>query len=183
VGKYPFTQELWREVLGGDPRSGKRAAADRPVESVSWTEAEDFLNRLCDRLEVARGSYRLLTEAEWEFACRAGTTAPTYGPLDEIAWYADNSRATVQPAGKKRANAYGLHDMLGNVWEWCSDWHGDYPTGPVTDPVGPRSGTYRVLRGGSWRSNAASCQSAYRSSDFPDYRLNSAGFRLARTVP
>jgi formylglycine-generating enzyme required for sulfatase activity len=183
VGKYPVTQRLWREVLGANPSSFENAGDDAPVESVSWTDAQEFLNRFCDQLGVPRGTYRLLTEAEWEYACRAGTTGPTYGPLDRVAWYSGNSANTTHPVGQKAPNAFGLHDMHGNVWEWCADWYGPYPTSPVTDPVGPGSGADRVYRGGSWYNAAAICRSADRYRDVPGYRDRHVGFRLARTAP
>ncbi|MBE7503531.1 MAG: SUMF1/EgtB/PvdO family nonheme iron enzyme [Verrucomicrobiales bacterium] len=183
VGKYPVTQRLWREVMGASPSHFRNAGDDAPVESVSWLDVQEFLNRFCDQLKVPRGTYRLLTEAEWEYACRAGTAGPTYGPLDQVAWYSGNSGNTTRPVGQKAPNAFGLHDMLGNVWEWCSDWYGPYPTSPVTDPVGPGSGAYRVSRGGSWVSSAARCRAAYRFwFDDPGFRNIGLGCRLARTA-
>ena len=124
---------------------------------------------------------RLPTEAEWEYACRAGTTGAYGGSgnLDEMGWYDGNSGDKTHPVGQKKPNAWGLCDMHGNVWEWCSDWFGDYPSGSVTDPTGPSSGSYRVLRGGSWRSVAWGCRSAYRCYGYdPDGRFNSIGLRL-----
>lgn len=183
VGKHPVTQSTWQAVMGSNSNHFKAAGAAAPVERVSWNDANDFLNRLCERLGVARGTYRLLTETEWEYACRAGTIGATYGPLDEIAWYGGNSGNTTRKVGGKRPNAFGLYDMLGNVWEWCSDWYGPYPTGAQTDPSGPGDGAYRVVRGGSWYEPSAYCCSAYRSWNGPGGCNRNLGFRLARTIP
>jgi len=125
-------------------------------------------------------SLRLPTEAEWEYACRAGTTGARYGKLGEVAWYEDNSDGETHRVGTKAPNAWGLYDMLGNVWEWCQDWHGSYPSGPVTDPTGPSTGSYRVYRGGSWDFDAGGVRAAYRGGDSPGYRNGYLGFRVAR---
>jgi len=130
--------------------------------------------------------YRLPTEAEWEYACRAGTTNrfyygddPGYTLLGQYAWYPGNSGSATHPVDQKRPNRWGLYDMSGNVWEWCSDWYGAYPGGSVSDPTGPSTGSYRVGRGGSWFDDAIGCRSACRIGDSPGNRYNSVGFRVA----
>jgi formylglycine-generating enzyme required for sulfatase activity len=124
------------------------------------------------------------TEAQWEYACRAGSTAAyCYGDnekeLTQYAWYEDNSNDRPHPVGEKKPNAWGLYDMHGNVWEWCSDWYGEYPSEPDTDPVGPKEGANRVIRGGSWDNDAAFCRTAYRSNGSPTNRDTRSGVRLA----
>ena len=182
LGKYEVTQRLWRSVMGGNPSSFK--GDDLPVENVSWMEVVEFCQRLTNR-ERGEGrlpegyAYRLPTEAEWEYACRAGTTEEYAGPLPAMAWFSDNSGSTTHAVGEKRANAWGLHDMHGNVWEWCADWWDSYPGGSVTDPTGPSSGSYRVRRGGSWNYGASNCRSAHRSNNSPGNRYSNLGFRLA----
>ena len=127
--------------------------------------------------------FRLPTEAEWEYACRAGTTGARYGDLGDVAWYDGNSGSSTHPVRGKQPNAWGLYDTLGNVWEWCWDWwDSDYPQGVVTDPVGPGSGSYRVLRGGSWNTDAQYARAACRSDWTPGNR-DVLGFRLARSLP
>ena len=160
------------------------AKEDRPVEQVSWDDAQEFLAKL--NLMEKIDTYRLPTEAEWEYACRAGsTTRFCFGDkeekLGEYAWYGDNSEGKTHPVGQKQPNAWGLYDMHGNVWEWCQDWYGDYPAGPVTDPRGPDAGEYRVLRGGSWDNDTRNLRSAVRNYYYPDYRSDIIGFRVART--
>ncbi|MFM7516241.1 MAG: formylglycine-generating enzyme family protein, partial [Pirellula sp.] len=128
--------------------------------------------------------YRLPTEAEWEYACRAGSKSRySFGEssksLGDYAWFGDNSNNQTHPVGEKKANAWGLYDMHGNVWECCSDWYGDYPKGAVSDPTGPSKGSFRVLRGGSWGGGAAGCRSAIRVWDVPSDRNFSIGFRVA----
>ncbi|MBN1507197.1 MAG: formylglycine-generating enzyme family protein [Sedimentisphaerales bacterium] len=214
-GKFEVTQGQWEQVCGSNPSYFQNAGPDAPVESVSWYDCQAFLMKLCQMEGVPEGTYRLLTEAEWEYACRAGTQTALYngdlvilgernGPaLDPIAWYGGNSgveyegawdssewpekqynhtRAGTHPVGGKVANAYGLHDGIGNVWEWCQDWHGEYPSGSVTDPLGPASGDWRVLRGGSWDSGGRYCRSAFRSWNAPGLGYNGLGLRLGRTI-
>ena len=127
--------------------------------------------------------YRLPTEAEWEYAARAGTTGARYGELDKIAWYKSNSGSKTHAVGGKQPNKWGLHDMLGNVYEWTWDWYGPYSAGSQQDPVGPASGSHRVCRGCSWYRAARGCRAAGRSSYAPSRRLHSLGFRPARSVP
>ncbi len=127
--------------------------------------------------------YRLPTEAEWEYAARAGTTGPRYGELSRVAWHSGNSGTKTHPVGKKQANAWGLHDMLGNVWEWTWDWFGNYSSGSSTDPVGASSGSGRVSRGCSWYGPARVCRAAGRYGYSPEYRNDNLGFRPARSMP
>lgn len=174
----PVTQALWKIVMGNNP-SGFQGA-DRPVENVSWDDAQIFISKLNAMLGVT--CFRLPTEAEWEYACRAGTTSATYGNLDDVAWYENNSGKETHPVGQKQPNAWGLYDMLGNVWEWCQDWYGGYPDGDVIDPVGPSSGSYRVSRGGSWFTDARRVRAAYRNYVAPGDRVDYLGFRLARSL-
>jgi formylglycine-generating enzyme required for sulfatase activity len=157
--------------------------AKNPVEQVSWEDCQAFIKKLNDL--VSGGGFRLPTEAEWEYACRAGTeTAYSNGDsesgLGEVAWYDGNSGKTMHPVGQKKPNAWGLYNMHGNVREWCADDKREYTSGPATDPSGPSSGSARVLRGGSWRNNAVDCRSANRAGRTPSDRACNLGFRLAR---
>ena len=176
------TQAQWEAVMGSNPSEFK--GADRPVELVSWEEAVDYCRKLTAK-QRAEGilpdgwEWRLPTEAEWEYAARAGTTGPRYGELDAIGWYDGNSASQTHPVSQKAANAWGLYDMMGNVWEWCSDWSGDYPTGSVTDPMGPSSGSNRVFRGGGWYNGARFARSAFRLGFVPGDRYFFLGFRPA----
>ena len=184
MGIYPVTQGEYERVMGSNPSRFK--GERHPVESVSWDDVMAYierLNSLAEEVNLGR-RYRLPTEAEWEYACRAGSgTAYFFGDeesrLGDYAWYGSNSARRTHPVGQKKPNAWGLHDMHGNVWEWCLDWDGDYPNSAVTDPSGPIDGSRRVFRGGGWGSGAASCRSASRSRDDPSYRYSSLGFRLA----
>ena len=179
--KYEVTQGEWEVVMGTEPSCLDELNSQCPVELVSWFDAEEFIRRLNGR-EPGKGyRYRLPTEAEWEYAARAGTTGSRYGELDEIAWHKANSGLTLHPVGEKRANAWGLHDMLGNVFEWTADWYGEYPSGLVTDPQGPSTGSRRVKRGGGWGSTAGDVRSADRNSHAPGRHSFGLGFRLVRT--
>lgn len=181
IGKYEVTQRQWRAVMGDNPSHFK--GDDLPVENVSWNDAKEFCRRLSRMTSV---EYRLPTEAEWEYACRAKTTGAYAGDLDAMAWYHKNSDSKTHPAGQKRPNAFGLYDMHGNVWEWCEDdWHRDY-TGAPTDGAAwvdrpPKRGLYRVNRGGGWDSVADVCRSALRNISPADSRYYTGGFRLARS--
>ena len=157
---YPVTQGLWEAVMGSNPSTYK--GRDLPVEHVRWTDARSFVGRL-NRM-VGADCYRLPTEAEWEYACRAGSTTPQYGELDDIAWHDGNSQKKTHPVGKKEPNAWGLYDMLGNVWEWCEDWYGEdyYRMSPKRDPKGPAEGEHHVLRGGGWNNFPWIACAAYR---------------------
>ena len=178
LGQYEVTQGQWEAVMGSNP-SRFSGCGQCPVEHVSWNDAQEFIGRLNERSGGNR--YRLPTEAEWEYAARAGTTGDRYGNLDAIGWYWNNSGVRTHPVGQKAPNAWGLHDMLGNVSEWVEDWYGDYPGGTVTDPRGPASGSRRVNRGGGWVINAGYCRSSLRRIGPPGIRIDNLGFRLLRT--
>ena len=183
MGKYEVTQGEWEAVMGANPSRFTDCGPRCPVERVSWEDIQGFIARLNER-EAAAGSaarYRLPTEAEWEYAARSGTVGARYGELDAIAWYRDNSDSKTHPVGEKAATAWGLHDMLGNVWEWVSDWYGYYPSGAVTDPTGPDTGSDRVVRGGSWFYYAGAVRSADRFNFDPGSRYGDIGFRVVRT--
>ena len=181
MGRTEITQNQWRAVMGGNPAIF--AGDDRPGENVSWTEATDFCRKLTER-ERAAGrlppgyAFTLPTEAQWEYACRAGGTGDAAGGLASVAWYGQNSGNQTHPVAQKQANAWGLFDTQGSVWEWCRNWYGAYPGGTVADPKGPASGTVRVYRGGSWDSNAANCRPSCRGRNQPDHRARTLGFRV-----
>ncbi len=180
----PVTQSQWVAVMGHNPSYFETGGGECPVERVSWKDVQVFIQKL--NQQEGTDKYRLPTEAEWEYAARAGTTTDySFGDsdadLDEYAWYYENSGEKTHPVGQKKPNPWGLYDMHGNVWEWCQDWYGDYPKGHVTDPTGPSRGSYRVIRGGSWGNGAYYCRSAERGDSSPAYRHFNVGFRLART--
>jgi formylglycine-generating enzyme required for sulfatase activity len=186
LGKYEVTQQQWEPVMGDNPSEFK--GPRNPVERVSWDDCQDFLRRLNRKHTSPGATFRLPTEAEWEYACRAGsTTRWCFGDeearLGEYAWYNDNSERTTHPVGQKKGNAWALYDMHGNVWEWCADWYeGEYyGSSPSNDPKGPNSGRYRVRRGGSWSGNPRYTRSADRAGLTPDDRNQNYGFRVART--
>ena len=174
LGKYEVTQAEWQAVMGTNP-SHVSGCGRCPVETMSWEDAQAFIGRLNARAGGSR--CRLPTEAEWEYAARAGTAGDRYGNLDAVAWNDGNTH----PVGQKVANAWGLHDMLGNVWEWVQDWYEDYPGGAVTDPAGPASGSDRVARGGGWLLSAGNCRASGRADISPGVRGGILGFRLLRT--
>lgn len=185
LGVTEVTNAQWKVVMGEVPSKWKDE--DLPVGRVSWDEAEAFCAKLSS-LPAERSAgrvYRLPTEAEWEYACRAGTsTTYSFGDdaslLGDFAWFEDENREhRAHAVGQKKPNAWGLYDMHGNVWEWCSDWYGDYPRGSVTDPLGASSGKDRVKRGGSCYYLPFGCRSATRDSRAPSYRNPDIGFRLA----
>ena len=185
LGMLEVTQSQYQAVMGRNPRFFQ--GPNRPVEQVSWLDAVEFCRRLSDLPEEKRAGnvYRLPTEAEWEYACRAGTnTVYSFGDdssrLAEYAWFDFNAQGTTHPAGQKKPNPWGLYDMHGNVWEWCQDWYGEFPHERVTDPAGPFSGSHRVIRGGSW-FNAQRCGSAFRFRREMSVRLGRLGFRVVRT--
>lgn len=163
------TQKQWQAIMGYNPSSF--IGDDLPVEQVSWNECQEF----CEKTGLT-----LPTEAQWEYACRAGTTGAFAGNLDEMAWYDSNSGGKTHSVGTKKANAWGLYDMHGNVCEWCQDWYGDYPGGSVTDPTEPSTDSSRVIRGGSWINLAWDCRSAFRFSNYPEIRFYNLGFRCVR---
>jgi formylglycine-generating enzyme required for sulfatase activity len=181
MGVFEVTQAQWQAVMGNNPSkfNGKPAY---PVERVSWEDCQQFVKKLNG---MGIGTFRLPTEAEWEYACRAGTkTAYSFGDyagkLGNYAWCEENSRQSTHQVGTKKPNAWGLYDMHGNVWEWCSDWYGDYGTGKQTDPKGAAGGSLRVNRGGCWYYSSWRCRSAFRSWYSPSDRYSDLGFRLVR---
>jgi formylglycine-generating enzyme required for sulfatase activity len=187
IGKFEVTQAQWMLVMGANPSSKTRDMRG-PVTDVSWEECQKFLARLNDIAgdKLPQGHrFRLPTEAEWEYACRAGTTTKySFGDdvekLGMYAWFGD-SNGSIHAVGTKRANPWGIHDMHGNVWEWCQDWFGPYETvgkGAVEDPSGQSSGSYRVLRGGGWYYGAGDCRSARRNGDAPSSRRGNFGLRV-----
>jgi formylglycine-generating enzyme required for sulfatase activity len=179
LGKYTVTQEQWEEVMRDNPSYTK--GIKLPVTDVSWEDCQEFTKKLNAR---TKGGYRLPYEAEWEFACRAGTSSAYYFG-DEIthldANYGGSNIGKPVAVGSYKANAFGLYDMHGNVFEWCEDWYEDYPEGAATDPKGPAMGDRRVLRGGSFNFNVSFARSSTRNLISPTYRYNFNGFRLART--
>ena len=216
LGTTEVTENQWAQVMGPsmitemveerDPKTKRfirkiekqspnpMLGSQLPKTSVSWEEAVKFCQRLSELPEEKKEgrTYRLPTEAEWEYACRAGTsTAYSFGDratsLGDYAWFVVNSKRnnirTRYPVGTKKPNAWGLYDMHGNVWEWCSDWYGPYPEGFVTDPQGPSKGSVHVRRGGSWDCLAVDCRSAFRFGVDQYYRDNDFGFRIALSPP
>ena len=186
LGTHEFTQAQYQKMMGTNQSNLKRR--NNPVEMVNYDDASEFCRRLSElRAEKSAGRvYRLPTEAEWEFACRAGTTTKHSFGIDEskigdYAWVSGNSNKSTHPVGGKQPNAWGLYDMHGNVLEWCSDWYGDYSDRAVTDPTGAGTGSRRVGRGGSWALAPELCRSAYRHRGLPSSRNNfygSFGFRV-----
>jgi len=186
LGKYEVTQGQWKDVMGDNP--SRFTGNDLPVEKVSWEDAMAFCRKLnqMDSNKPRGHVYSLPTEAQWEYACRAGTTTATaFG--DRLSsreanfkrGFSFGSAAKTTAVGSYRPNAWGFYDMHGNVWEWCHDWYGDYPGGRVTDPVGPSSVALRVRRGGSWNRFGLLCRSANRSGHYPGVRDITLGFRLS----
>ncbi|MBN1426074.1 formylglycine-generating enzyme family protein [Candidatus Fermentibacteria bacterium] len=226
IGKYEVTQTQYETVMGTNPSRFVGCGGQCPVEQVSWFDAAAFCNRLSEleglqpcyheenwALDRLANGYRLPTEAEWEYACRAGTNtalysggmtivSPNHSPeLGRIAWYGGNSCVTYEggeecaawlgrqeqcarcgtlPVGGREPNAWGLHDTLGNVWEWCHDWLGPLAAGSFADPMGADTGTVRVDRGGAWRYQAAKCRPDFRDGRLPGYRGSEMGFRIVR---
>ena len=178
MGKFEVTQEQWEAVMGDNP-SSKTKGAKLPVTDVSWNDCQEFIKKLN---ASTKGNYRLPSEAEWEYACRAGTST-VYSFGDNLT----NSDANINGGGIKavgsyKPNAFGLYDMHGNVFEWCEDWYGDYPAGAITDPKGPAIEKCHISRGGAYTCTVLGVRSAYRNSDLgPTDRFGSFGFRLART--
>jgi len=197
MGKYPVTQQEYQSVMGTNPSDFK--GDNLPVERVSWFDAIEYCNRLSQREGLTpaytingtnviwnrnANGYRLPTEAEWEYACRAGTTT-RFNTGDDItslqANFNDNEGGTT-PVGTYAPNAWGLHDMHGNIDEWCWDWYASYDMNEVNNPVGASSGSTRVVRGGGWYGSAArNLRSASRGGNDPDIRVNDQGFRLVRS--
>ncbi len=200
--RYPVTRRLYQAVVGKDPGSPEGEADDRPVNNVSWEDAVRFCNLWSEREGLApcyeireagiidrrgAGGYRLPTEAEWEYACRAGTrTRWSFGDeqseLDRFAWYGGNSGLQPQPVGRKEPNPWGLHDLHGNVWEWVEDRYGPYSAGPQIDPTGPTTGNFRAFRGGSYLNVPRALHSAHRVGFEPARRDGGCGFRCVRAT-
>ena len=197
MGKYEVTQNEYQHIMGTNPSNFKGYSL--PVEQVSWFDAIEYCNKRSQREGLMpaytrsgdnvtwnrnANGYRLPTEAEWEYACRAGTTT-AYNTGASInnntGWYNANSNGSTQPVGQKPANAWGLYDMHGNVWEWCWDWFGGYASGAQTDPTGVSSESFRVFHGGGWNDSAVHLRSASRAADAPTSRFLNYGFRLVRT--
>ncbi len=180
IDKYEVTQGEYEAQMGSNPSSFSSCGQNCPVEQVSWEQAKEYC------LKVGK---RLPTEAEWEYASKAGTTTlfywgddSTYATVDKYAWFRDNSNAKTHPVGQKQANAWGLYDMSGNVWEWTADWYDKnyYSKSPAQDPQGPTEGVNRVNRGGSWYSYPTSLRTANRNDNLADLQSNNLGFRCAK---
>ena len=179
------TQAMWQSVMGesvsqkakqgtyGHDLNGEGATC--PMYYVGWDDCQEFCRRLSSKIGM---KITLPAEAQWEYACRAGTTGVFAGDLDEMGWYYDNSGRNAHPVGQKKPNAWGLYDMHGNVFEWCQDWYGEYPSGAVTDPTGPDNGTEHICRGGGWFDDARRCCSPIRRRDPADFRDGDLGFRV-----
>jgi len=205
MGRYEVTQREYEEIMGTNPSRFK--GPKLPVEQVSWFDAVEYCNRLSIREGLTpaytisgqgvnrtviwkrnANGYRLPTEAEWEYACRAGTTT-TYSwgnqedaiTVGQYAWYANNSGDATKPVGRKQPNAWGLYDMHGNVSEWCWDWWvNSYSVGAQTDPTGASSGSYRIFRGGNWIDSVMVMRSGFEVHEYPYYRDDVLGFRVVR---
>jgi formylglycine-generating enzyme len=202
ISKYEVTQAEYKSIMGTNPSDTDRGIGDNnPVNKVSWYDAVEYCNKRSRQEGLTpaytingntvtwnknANGYRLPTEAEWEYAARGGHQAGSYNiyagsdTMSSVAWYSDNSGGKTHPVGQKQSNELGIYDMSGNVWEWCWDWAGHDPSGSVTDPAGPSSGSNRVVRGGSWYYLATDCRSARRSYYSPSYGLNTLGFRVVR---
>ncbi|MBQ0121843.1 MAG: SUMF1/EgtB/PvdO family nonheme iron enzyme [Bacteroidales bacterium] len=177
IGKTEVTQALWKAVMGNNPSEFK--GDNLPVESVSWNDCQKFISKLNS---MTGQSFRLPTEAEWEFAARGGNYSNHYqysgsNKLGDVAWYDGNSGMKTHAVATKQPNELGLYDMSGNVWEWCSDWYGKYRSSSQTNPTGPSSGSGRVFRGGGF-FDAGYCRSSFRNYDAPDYSPSIPGLRL-----
>ena len=179
IGKTEVTQALWMAVMGSNPSNFK--GDNLPVECVSWNDCQEFIRKLN---ALIGQNFRLPTEAEWEFACRGGNNSLGYkysgsNYIDNVAWYGDNSGVKTHPVATKSPNELGIYDMSGNVWEWCSDWKGDYSSGAQTNPKGPYDGSIHVFRGGCCGSNAGDCRSSRRYNYGPGDRGIGLGLRLS----
>ncbi len=188
IGKYEVTQSEFGALVGRNP-SHFTGDSNRPVEKITFFEATAYCSAITQR-ERAAGrlppdyEYRLPSEAEWEYACRAGTTnlfsfGDDVKTADQVAWTAENSDATTHPVGQKQPNPWGLHDMHGNVWEWCQDWFEAYPAAPLTDPTGPATSKFKLFRGGGWNQDIEYARSANRFMMSPSNGIHFVGFRIA----
>jgi formylglycine-generating enzyme required for sulfatase activity len=185
LGAHEVTQQQWEAVMGSNPAKFK--GPKNPVEKVSWDDCRNFIEKLNAKAGEQGVKFALPTEAQWEYACRAGsTTKYCFGDdeaaFGEYAWFSGNAGGKTHPAGEKKPNAFGLYDMYGNVWEWCADWHDPdyYAKSPADDPQGPATGASRVFRGGAWNVTARSSGSAKRRINVPELRADNIGFRVAR---
>jgi len=180
IGETEVTQELWQAVMGKNPSKNKKGT-NLPVEQVSWEECQEFVSRLNT---LTGQQFHLPTEAQWEYAARGGNKSQGYKysgshALEHVGWYMDNSRKKTHPVKIKSPNELGIYDMSGNVWEWCQDWYGSYSSGAQTNPTGAYSGSYRVIRGGSWFNSASYGRSSRRIYYTPSNRINNLGLRLS----
>jgi formylglycine-generating enzyme required for sulfatase activity len=205
IDKFPVTQALYEKVMGEEKNKSHFKGSAHPVENVTWFDAIEFCNRLSEKvglkpiykidkdtkkvtLERYEEGFRLPTEAEWRYACRAGTKGERYGEINQIAWYIRNSNGSTQRVGNKEPNQFGLYDMLGNVYEWCWDLSGHYPNVDKKDWSGPESGSHRftpnrrITPGGAWNSTAEKCTCDLRNHGYPDTSKEWLGFRLARSL-
>jgi len=181
IGKYEVTQGEWQKVMGSNPAYFKACGANCPVEQVSWNDIQAFISKLN---QLSGKSYRLPTEAEWEYAARSGGQSQKYsgGNVDSnFAWNSGNAGYSVHQVGQKLPNSLELYDMSGNVWEWVNDVYGGYDSAALTNPAGPTAGTERVSRGGSWLVGSSFDRASYRARNTPDTRYYDLGFRLAAT--
>ena len=179
IGETEVTQALWTAVMGSNPSNWK--GDNLPVEKVSWNDCQTFITKLN---QLTGKTFRLPTEAEWEFAAKGGTKSKGYtysgsNTIGDVAWYNENSGYETHAVATKQANELGIYDMSGNVWEWCQDWYGDYSSSAQTNPTGPSSGSFRVYRGGSCGDDAWLCRLAIRYYYTPKHTFNILGFRLA----
>ena len=179
IGETEVTQALWKAVMKNNPSDFK--GGNKPVEMVSWEDCQKFIGKLNG---LTGKSFRLPTEAEWEYAARGGnrsnhTQYSGGSRIDDVAWYSGNSGSKTHPVKTKKPNELGLYDMSGNVWEWCQDWYDSYGSKAQTNPTGPGSGSFRVLRGGGWLDYERDCRSSYRINFWPGFRSFTLGFRLA----
>ena len=182
IGETEVTQALWKAVMENNP---SRFVGDNlPVECVSYDDVKEFITKLNQKTGK---TFRLPTEAEWEYAARGGKKSKRYkyagsDNIDDVAWYDDNSNLRTHPVKTKQPNELGIYDMNGNVHEWCSDWYGKYTSEAQTNPQGPSSDSYRVYRGGSWGTNARICRASYRNFDFLSFLHSNLGFRLVMEI-
>ena len=200
IGETEVTQDQWTSLMGTNPTDFPRCGGTCPIDSVGWKGALKFANALSRKsgLQECYGTnrspvtfvgldcegYRLPTEAEWEYAARAGGNNPYSGSSNpsDVAWWVGISNHRTHPVGQKTANNWGLYDMTGNVWEWCWDWYAAYPNVHATDPTGPPTGDFKVRRGGGYSSDAGSCRVEVRDPEVPGGGSASSGFRLVVTA-
>lgn len=191
LGKYVVTQQQWETVMGNNPSVFQNFpdSPQRPVERVSWDDTQLFLERL-NSMDLDRGHFRLPTEAEWEYACRTGSSGryswgvdSSYRELFHHAWFNSRSEGQSHPVGLKKPNDWGLYDMHGNVWEWVSDWMASYENAAVVDPKGPETGEKKIIRGGSWFNEPEALRCANRNAHITQSRQTNNGFRLVLEIP